>query len=157
MAHGYNGKILVVDLTKGTHEIKEPDERWYRTYFGGTGIIAETLLSEDISGVDPLGSDNVAVNVTPVVPALPSVMTGLSIEIVGKGSSSTIFPSPFPSTIAALTGSNRRTKNFSSSSSSVSPWMGTVTVRVVAPGANVSFPLVVVKSAPAVAESDSVE
>ena len=61
MANGYNGKILIVDLTSGSHEIREPDERWYRTYFGGSGIIAETLLREDLSGVDPLGPENVRV------------------------------------------------------------------------------------------------
>ena len=49
MANGYNGKILVVDLTTGSHEVREPEERWYRTYWGGTGIIAETLLNE----IDP--------------------------------------------------------------------------------------------------------
>ena len=31
MANGYNGKILVVDLTTGSHEVREPEERWYRT------------------------------------------------------------------------------------------------------------------------------
>ena len=71
MAHGYNGKILVVDLTAGTHEIKEPGERWYRTYFGGSGIIAETLLSEDISGVDPLGPENVLILACSVVTGAP--------------------------------------------------------------------------------------
>ena len=71
MAHGFNGKILVVDLTAGTHEIKEPGERWYRTYFGGTGIIAETLLTEDISGVDPLGPENVLILACSVVTGAP--------------------------------------------------------------------------------------
>lgn len=71
MAHGYNGKILVVDLTNGTHEIREPEERWYRTYFGGTGIVAETLLREDIAGVDPLGPENVLVFACSVVTGAP--------------------------------------------------------------------------------------
>jgi len=34
MANGYNGKILTVDLSNKTHEIREPGDRWYRTYFG---------------------------------------------------------------------------------------------------------------------------
>ena len=84
MAHGYNGKILVVDLTKGTHEIKEPDERWYRTYFGGTGIIAETLLNEDISGVDPLGPDNVLIFACSVVTGAP--LAGFNRYSVGAKS-----------------------------------------------------------------------
>ena len=84
MAHGYNGKILVVDLTTGTHEIKEPGERWYRTYFGGSGIIAETLLSEDISGVDPLGPENVLILACSVVTGAP--ISGFNRYSVGAKS-----------------------------------------------------------------------
>ena len=61
MANGHNGKILVVDLTTGSHEVREPEERWYRTYWGGTGIIAETLLNEIDPGIDPLGPENVLI------------------------------------------------------------------------------------------------
>ena len=71
MAHGYTGKILIVDLTESTHEIKEPDERWYRTYFGGSGLIAETLLRENISDVDPLGPENVLIFACSVVTGAP--------------------------------------------------------------------------------------
>ena len=87
MAHGFNGKILAVDLTAGTHEIKEPGERWYRTYFGGSGIIAETLLSEDISGVDPLGPDNVLIFACSVVTGAP--ISGFNRFSVGAKSALT--------------------------------------------------------------------
>ena len=76
MANGYNGKILVVDLTTGSHEVREPEERWYRkrwyrTYWGGTGIIAETLLNENDPGIDPLGPENVLIFACSVVTGAP--------------------------------------------------------------------------------------
>lgn len=84
MANGYNGKILVVDLTSGTHQVNTPDERWYRTYFGGTGIIAETLLQEDISGVDPLGPENILIFACSVVTGAP--LSGFNRYSVGAKS-----------------------------------------------------------------------
>ena len=35
MPNGYNGKILHVDLTKGTLTVEEPKEAFYRKYLGG--------------------------------------------------------------------------------------------------------------------------
>lgn len=84
MAHGYNGKILVVDLTGGTHEIKEPDERWYRTYWGGTGIVAQTLLNEAVHEVDPLGPENVMIFACSVVTGAP--ISGFNRYSVGAKS-----------------------------------------------------------------------
>ncbi len=84
MAHGYNGKILVVDLTTGTQEIREPEERWYRTYFGGTGIVAEALLTEDIYEVDPLGPENVLIFACSVVTGAP--IAGFNRYMVGAKS-----------------------------------------------------------------------
>jgi len=84
MAHGYNGKILVVDLTTETHEVREPEERWYRTYFGGTGIVAETLLTEDLTKVDPLGPENVMVFACSVVTGAP--ISGFNRYSVGARS-----------------------------------------------------------------------
>ena len=40
MPHGYNGKILHVNLNDLSHEVEEPSENFYRTYFGGGGIAA---------------------------------------------------------------------------------------------------------------------
>ncbi|THB76154.1 MAG: aldehyde ferredoxin oxidoreductase [Desulfobulbaceae bacterium] len=84
MANGYNGKILVVDLTGKTHEIREPGERWYRTYFGGTGIIAQTLLTEIAPDVDPLGPDNVLIFACSVVTGAP--ISGFNRYSVGAKS-----------------------------------------------------------------------
>ena len=84
MENGYNGKILYVNLTKKTHEVKEPDELWYRTYFGGTGIIAQTLLSEIGPDIDPLGPENVLVFACSVVTGAP--LSGFNRYSVGAKS-----------------------------------------------------------------------
>lgn len=55
---GYAGKILRVNLTTGQILVEEPDEHFYRKYFGGTGFIAHFLLSELPKGIDPLGPEN---------------------------------------------------------------------------------------------------
>ncbi len=55
---GYNGRILRVDLTNGKVWTDEPDERYYRTYIGGSGFIAHTLLTEVPKGANPLGVEN---------------------------------------------------------------------------------------------------
>jgi aldehyde:ferredoxin oxidoreductase len=84
MANGYNGKILVVDLTTGSHEVREPEERWYRTYWGGTGIIAETLLNEIDPDIDPLGPENVLIFACSVVTGAP--ISGFNRYSVGAKS-----------------------------------------------------------------------
>lgn len=58
MPHGYNGKILRVDLSSGKLTPEEFQENFYRQYFGGEGFIGYFLLKELSRGVDPLGPDN---------------------------------------------------------------------------------------------------
>ncbi len=58
MPLGYNGKILRVNLSDGSHSVEEPSEVWYRTYFGGRGFNAYFLMKELKPGVDPLGPEN---------------------------------------------------------------------------------------------------
>ncbi|HEY41088.1 MAG TPA: aldehyde ferredoxin oxidoreductase family protein [Dehalococcoidia bacterium] len=58
MEYGYSGKILRVDLSKGKITVDEPDDAFYRRYFGGSGFIGYFLLKEVAPDVDPLGSDN---------------------------------------------------------------------------------------------------
>ncbi|MDO9581494.1 MAG: aldehyde ferredoxin oxidoreductase N-terminal domain-containing protein, partial [Desulfomicrobium sp.] len=61
MPYGYNGKILVVDLTADTWTVDEHDATWYRTYWGG-GAMASWYMHKFIpKKADPLGSDNVLV------------------------------------------------------------------------------------------------
>lgn len=58
MPYGFNGKILRVDLSSRAIEVEEPGDAFYRTYFGGTNVIAYYLLKETRPGIDPLGPEN---------------------------------------------------------------------------------------------------
>ena len=61
MAHGYNGKILHVNLTSGEMSVEKPDEAFYRKYMGGSAMAMHYILDEMHAGVDPLGPENVLV------------------------------------------------------------------------------------------------
>jgi len=67
MPYGYQGKILHVDLTNGTIEIEQPDERFYRKYVGGSAMGAYYLLKHTPPEADPLGPDNTLCLMTGVV------------------------------------------------------------------------------------------
>lgn len=55
------GRILRVNLSNGTVSHEELGEKFYRTYFGGSGFTAYFLLNETPAGADPLGPENVLV------------------------------------------------------------------------------------------------
>jgi aldehyde:ferredoxin oxidoreductase len=59
MPNGYNGKILHVNLTKGTFEVEEPKEAFYRKYLGGSAMGMHYILRDMPKGADPLGPENV--------------------------------------------------------------------------------------------------
>jgi len=61
MSYVYQGKILHVDLTTRKVKVEKPSERFFRTYFGGWGLIVYYLLKEVEPGTDPLGPGNVLV------------------------------------------------------------------------------------------------
>src|SRR3972149_5760339 len=71
MPHGYNGKILRVDLDDRKLEVEEPEEKFYRRYLGGRGLIGYYLLKELPSGVDPLGPENILIFATGPVTGVP--------------------------------------------------------------------------------------
>ena len=73
MAHGYHGKILHIDLTKGKFLVEEPGESFYRKYLGGSALAMHYLLRDMPANADPLGPDNI------LVFAL-SVVTGAAIS-----------------------------------------------------------------------------
>jgi aldehyde:ferredoxin oxidoreductase len=73
MAFGYHGKILHVDLTKGTFEVETPDEAFYRTYMGGSAMGVYYVLREMPKGADPLSPEN-------VLAVFASVTTGAPIS-----------------------------------------------------------------------------
>ncbi|MGA2108632.1 MAG: aldehyde ferredoxin oxidoreductase N-terminal domain-containing protein, partial [Syntrophorhabdales bacterium] len=59
MNGGYAGKLLFVDLTKGTLEERALSEEMAKDFVGGYGIGARVLYDMMKPGVDPLGSENV--------------------------------------------------------------------------------------------------
>jgi len=68
---GYNGKRLVVDLTKLKTRSEELDEVWCRKFLGGMGSVAYHLLNMVGGQADPLEPDNVLVMSTGVVTGAP--------------------------------------------------------------------------------------
>jgi aldehyde:ferredoxin oxidoreductase len=61
MPHGYNGKILHVDLTEGRLEVEEPGEDFFRKYLGGSALGLYYALNLIPPGADALGPENVLV------------------------------------------------------------------------------------------------
>jgi len=59
MTFGYAGRILHVDLSKGTLEVETPPESFYRKYLGGSAMGMYYILKGVKPGIDPLGPDNV--------------------------------------------------------------------------------------------------
>jgi len=55
---GYNGKILRVNLSETKVVVEDRPMEFYRSYLGGRGFIALTLLKEMRGGCDPLGPEN---------------------------------------------------------------------------------------------------
>jgi len=66
MPNGFNGKILHVDLTKGSLTVEEPDEAFYRKYLGGSAMGMHYILREMPKGADPVGPENVLTLMTGV-------------------------------------------------------------------------------------------
>jgi len=81
---GYTGKILRVNLSDKRISIEEPDEKFYRRYFGGTALIGYYLLKELKPRIDPLGPDNKLIFSAGVITGIPCGGSGRS----GVGSKS---------------------------------------------------------------------
>jgi aldehyde:ferredoxin oxidoreductase len=56
--HGYQGKILIADLTTGTITDEPLNEKYARDFLGGTGLAARYLFDQVDENTDPLGPDN---------------------------------------------------------------------------------------------------
>lgn len=72
MPHGYNGKILHVNLSTEETWIDQHDIAWYRTYLGGRNVSLFYALKEIPVDADPLGPENVMI-------FAPSVITGAPV------------------------------------------------------------------------------
>jgi len=59
MFGGYAGKILFVDLSKGSIEEKALPEKTYREFIGGYGLGIRILYEQMKPGADPLGPENI--------------------------------------------------------------------------------------------------
>ncbi|MBN2473006.1 MAG: aldehyde ferredoxin oxidoreductase family protein [Pirellulales bacterium] len=53
-----SGRILLVDLARGTTRVEQPGDELYLSYFGGYGLGAYYLYTMQRAGVDPLGPEN---------------------------------------------------------------------------------------------------
>lgn len=73
---GYTGNILRVNLSNKAITIEHPDDKFYRTYIGGTALIGYYLLKELKPGIDPLGPDNKLVFSSGVITGIPVAGTG---------------------------------------------------------------------------------
>ena len=71
MAYGYQRRILHVDLTTGQLKVEEPDERFYRTYLGGSAMGTYYLLQHTPPQADPLGPENTLSLMVGVVTGAP--------------------------------------------------------------------------------------
>lgn len=58
---GWNGKILRVDLTKGTSKITTYTEDIAKRFIGGRGLAVKLLWDELPQGADPLGPENMLI------------------------------------------------------------------------------------------------
>ncbi len=85
MPKGFHGKILFVDLTNRTSEIKTFKEDFYRKYLGGGSFGAYFLLKNTDADTDPLDPQN-------VLTIAPSVTTGVAVSGVSRCCMSALSP-----------------------------------------------------------------
>lgn len=88
MPYGYTGKVLRVNLADGTTRVEEPDDLFYRRYWGGQGLATYYLLREQAPGVDPLGPENLLIFATGVMtgarlPAMPRFSVAARSPLTG--------------------------------------------------------------------------
>jgi aldehyde:ferredoxin oxidoreductase len=73
---GMTCRILRVDLSSGKVTTEERDERYYRKWIGGSGLITQILLNEVPAGADALGPENKLVFALSPVTGTPVYATG---------------------------------------------------------------------------------
>jgi len=73
---GYAGKILRVDLTRGTISEERIKETLLRKYIGGSGLAAKILFDETGPETEPLGPNNVLIFMTGPVTATKVPLSG---------------------------------------------------------------------------------
>jgi aldehyde:ferredoxin oxidoreductase len=83
MANGTMGKLLNVDLTRGTFAEEALDPGLCRDYVGGYGLGARLLYDRIPAGADPLGPQNVLGFLTGPLTGTPAII-GSRFTVVGK-------------------------------------------------------------------------
>lgn len=71
MLKGTTGKILRVDLTRGSIDTQQINEAFYRLYPGGKALAAYFLLRELPKGTEPLSPDNILILANGVLTGAP--------------------------------------------------------------------------------------
>ena len=95
MQSGYNGKILRVDLNRGSTSVEEPEESFYRRYLGGAALIGYYLLKEQKPGVEPFSPENRLV-------FAPGIITG--VQVGGSGRNAVGAKSPLTNAFSTSEG-----------------------------------------------------
>ena len=83
MANGYMGKILWVDLTKGTLEEETIDDDMYRRFLSGYGLGAKIIFDRQPAGIDALAPEAVFGIVTGLLTDTGALFSGRWM-LVGK-------------------------------------------------------------------------
>ena len=73
--NGFQGRILLIDLTKTEITVEEPDPSFYRKYPGGPSQAVYYALKEIPEGVEPLDPDNVLIISSAVLVGTPGPST----------------------------------------------------------------------------------
>ena len=74
--HGWNGKLLRVDLTRGKTVAQEYDPNLALTFLGGRGFAVKILWDELESGIDALSPKNKLIFAAGPLTALPLPSSG---------------------------------------------------------------------------------
>jgi len=82
MIRGYNGRILLVDLTSGAITQEDIPQRVYRDFIGGQGLGARVLYEHIKLKADPLGPDNMLGFV--IGPLTGTGVYGARFQVVAK-------------------------------------------------------------------------
>ncbi|MBN2495595.1 MAG: aldehyde ferredoxin oxidoreductase family protein [Deltaproteobacteria bacterium] len=85
MSKGFHGRILFVDLSARTSELRSFDDDFYRKYLGGGAFGAYFLLRERPDALDPMDERN-------LLSLAPSVTTGAAVSGVSRCSLSALSP-----------------------------------------------------------------
>ena len=73
---GYTGKVLFIDLSKGSIEEKQIPDEVYEQFLSGVGLGVYILYNHIPTGADPLGPDNMLGFVSGLLTGTGSLVTG---------------------------------------------------------------------------------